>query len=530
MNSAYSNGSIANTTTDVENSHIESYKIVSEVIGLPVNGNWEILDETDGLALVHYREDANMTTYGHLRGVLIDLRERRVIADSFGYTPTVVASTLTHIDGTMSLVDVKDVVHEFPEGETFVKRAFEGVVIRVIRHNGNVYRITHRKIKPTRSRWGNSPFFMDMYVAAGGPTDEQLFDMTKKNSTSCYIFLVVHPALLVGTMQKVEQPYIVHLATHELNQDFEDTAPGLAKFDESGPENLGATSQITGTVTTSFIHTPQVLSLHEANYHLKYGYYDEFEVQDERQLTGEGCIVYRVIDGEIVDIVKVHSPSYDWRHEMRGCNPNVAHQFYSLVGTTYRDVKDDRDWNEMCKYLIPLPLFDQLSIREFFNQNKMILTFPGALGDRSNYTTREQRLHLLWMNYLLSLPISVQAEGLELLDRFTRERDELVAWIQLLEKKHRDILSVETSDRVKSIIISSRKLAHTQNSKGNNRSQKGAVLSIGILIKKTIRNLLYKEYGTSLYSLISTMKKTKAAEAAAASEAALVVPMADLSV
>ena len=504
-----------NTKTEDENSICDfdvSYKgdaliqRVSSILGLSDYHGWSIVDTHENLALVHYNDDADMTIYGGLRGVLVDTEVGVVIAKSFGYTPTVISDRLTSTDGAITVTDTEGDTHTFSTDDTIIKRVFEGVVFRVVWHKGKSYRLTHRKIVPLRSRWGSSPTFISMYEDAGGPTDEQLFDTTKPFSDSCYVFLVSHPSLLVGTRQNITCPYIICLAHYRMNigRPAEEIASGLDNFDRI--------ETITGKISEPFIHDPKTLSLQDVNHHLKFGYYNEFETDDERQLTGEAVIMYRTINGEVADIVKVHSPSYEWRSTMRGNNPNIPNQFYSMLNLAYSDVNNCDNWSTFQKKFILLPLYDEQSLKDLFEQNQGILAIPSGPVTRKTYSTRDARIHLLWMNFVLSLPASMQRDGLNLLSQFRNDRNDVISWLQHLESTTKDIEDSELPNRVKGIISSSRRLARSRVESNTNYSSKGSYMSLNFLIKNTIRNLINKEKGPSLYGLVRDMKKSRQAE------------------
>ena len=340
-----------------------------------------------------------------------------------------------------------------------------------------------------------------MYEEAGGPKDEELFDISKPFSSSCYVFLVVHPALLVGTRQKVNKPYVVFLAHQkmELNRDPEEVAPGLNAFT--------MTETIGGSVDEPFIYEPKPLSIEEANRHLKFGYYNSFETDNPKQLTGEAVIIYRLVDGVIADIVKVHSPSYEWRIIMRGNNPNIVHQFYCMLTMVYNDVSTPAHWAEFQSRFILLPLYDEGSVKSLYDQTKMILTIPSGKIDPKDYADRNSRIHLLWLNYLLSLPPHIQGDALNILSNFKVDRDAVISWVQDLEKSTNDIENADLPDRVKGVIGSARRLSRDTIANGKNYSAKGSYIKLPVLIKSTIRNLINKENGPSLYSLVTAMKE-----------------------
>lgn len=473
----------------------EKQQRVAEILGLPGPSGWSILDTHEDLVLVHYNEDADLVNRPYLRdlrGIVLDLTAGCVVAKSFGYTPNAVADTLNPENGSFKLKDQDGLEHTFPVEETIIKRVFEGVVFRVILYKGKVLRITHRKITPLRSRWGASPYFITMYTEAGGPTDEQLFDMTKPYSSSCYVFLVVHPSLLVGTRQKVNHPYIVHLVTHQMTLPYlpEEIGEGLSAF----PTN----SKINGWVDEPFIHTPQSLSIDDANGYLQFGYYKPFTVSDRRLQTGEALIVYRMVDGSVVDIVKVHSTSFEWRVNMRGNNPNITHQFYRLLDTVYNDIYTDENWRALTQKYIILPKHTEEFIRNIFTNHKGIVTLPTKTISRKIYTTKDSRIYLLWMNYVLSLPQNFQEIGLDIISNFNKDRKDVINWINQLHLQNSDLESnPDIPRRIKQII--------------------GPARQSQFNVKSSIVNFIYKEQGESLYKLVKAMKLSRKPKVASSS-------------
>jgi hypothetical protein len=511
MSGTISSISIANTSGDVTIPFVfdAGYKgdaltqQIAKILNLPDVHGWSVIDEEEHLVMVHYASAADMNIYGQLRGVLVDIEVGAIVANSFGYTPTAIASELLEVDGNLAVKDQDGHTHVFPMNDVVIKRVFEGVVIRVIWHKGKCYRITHRRINPIRSRWGSSKSFISMYEEAGGPTAEQLFDTTKPYSSTCYDFLVVDPSLLVGTRQRVNCPYLVRLAQREMDikRPIDEVAPGKPTFI--------TTDTIGGVVSEPILHDPKLLSLEEANSHLKYGYYNGFEAGDIRQLTGEAVIIYRMVNDHIVDIVKVHSPSYEWRVNMRGNNPNINNQFYSLLNIVYTNIDTTDKWETLKQKLIMLPLYDEQSLKDLYAQNQCILTIPLGEVNQEDYDIRDSRIHLLWMNYVLSLPFSVQADALNILSNFRRDRNDLVTWLSGIESNTKDIEATELPERVKGLISSSRRLSRERVASGTNYSSKGSHMKLPVIIKSTLRNLIYKEKGPSLYNLIREMKEAR---------------------
>lgn len=473
---------------------------VADILGMKSISGWSIIDTYENLALVHYDDDADMKECGHLRGVLIDTEKGDIIADSFGFTPTAVVDEIVEEDGKLCFVDNEQNKHVF-NADANITRIFEGVVIRVIWFNNKLYRITHKKIFPVKSRWGNSKYFINLYEEAGGPVAEQLFDTTKPFSDTCYHFMVVDPSLLVATRQRVSAPYIVCLEkqTIKLSRDVGEIAPGKSTFE--------TVDKIGGLVNKSMIHMPKKLTISEANKHLKSGYYKSFPVGDERLTTGEGVIIYHKENDVITKVLKVNSKSYDYRCTMRGGNPNIVNQFYTLLSCTYPDITGNDAWEALQKKFVIFPLYDVEVIKGQFDKSKVILTLGTGELDKRNYESKEARIHLLWINYVVTLPANFQEDALEILDNFHEDKKNLCEWLATLEINVKNIDESQHGAHVKRIINAARTLSRQKIKSGQNKSAKGADIPYPTMVKKTIRNLVYKEKGGSLYQMIREMKR-----------------------
>src|SRR5437868_4393987 len=159
------------------------YRIMS-ILNLTSLAGWQEIDRLGDLSLVHYNEDADMSQVGHLRGVCVDTKHGVVVASSFGYTPTVKSNLIDVTNDHVVLQDAEQ-QYAFPREEVVMKRAYEGVIMRVIHYRGEMLRLTHKRIRPLKSRWGNSPFFTNMYQEAGCRTDDNLFNVEKQYSPWC---------------------------------------------------------------------------------------------------------------------------------------------------------------------------------------------------------------------------------------------------------------------------------------------------------------------------------------------------------
>lgn len=519
-------------------------KKVAKILSLPNRDGWSVIDydREAQLALVHYTENADMKTLGHLRGVLVDLEVESIVAGSFGYTPTTVTSEIkVDVGNFINVVDTDGVEHSFPAEKVRITRCFEGVVIRVIWHKSRMVCFSHRKINPARSHWGNSKSFLEMYREGGGPAAEDLFDTSKPFSNVCFHFLVCDQSLLVATRQDVQTPYLVYLARipGRINRPAEEIGELRGKPFERIEGSLVPNSitlkpegtvlvnpEISGKITSPMVHQLTPMSVEEANYFLKYGYYQPYEVSDERLLSGEAILMFYESKGKIVDIAKVHSLAFDWRNNMRGNNANILHQFHALLNLTKADFNVELQRREFFQRVIPLQLFPEEHLRQTFEEAGMIITLPGFGVDADyvvrNVKTRDDKIHLLWVNFVLSLPRHLQLEALSILRRFKDGKTELLEWLFTLHANSVgfDIEKSEYHPRVKALISESRRMGQKKVEEADKaQHKKKGSFNLDFAVKSTLRNLLGKESGTSLYSLCREVKRDREAQAKALEKA-----------
>lgn len=476
---------------------------VAKIIGCEVSSDWEVCDTHENLALVHYTRLADPDVYGDLRGTVVDLETETIIGRGFGYTRTAVSDNIVSDNGVITITDDNGVNHTFNNDDTLsIKPIYEGVVIRVIWHHGKAYRMTHKKLIPMKSHWGDSPMFLDMYTEAGGPSDEELFDTTKPFSNTCFVFIVSHPSLVVAARKYEERPYIVWLGqfSYDPQRPADQVAPGRPQF---------TVSQIQDNVIEfendkSYVYVPSSMTVDRANEFLHSGYFPQFadvEAADPRLLNGEGVIIYSMVDGNITDIIKVHSTSYNWRVEMRGNNPNINNQFFCMLEKAYR-MRNQQDLENFKKNLVTFATTTESEDDDELLSSRVLLD-PSI----EEYRDLDDRIYTLWLNYIHSLPPPQRPQAQYLLSDFFRDRAAVIQWICGIAKHHQNVTATNFPDRVKNIIEVSRKSAKDRTNTGNNVTKKGIVLRPHILIEQNVRSLINNERGPSLYKLVREMKR-----------------------
>jgi hypothetical protein len=479
---------------------------VCRILGLDSAKGWSIIDTFESLVLIHYNDSADAYEQGHLRGILVDTESECVLSDSFGYTPSCVYHALplpTPVnDGqttkeVINIMDENQVFHQFDTSKVSIKRAFEGVVLRCLWYKGKFLQITHKKINTQRSRWGTPKTFLQMYQEAGGPTVEQLFDTSKPSSSTVYTFIVVDTPLLISTRQIVNKPYLVFVEAKE--------------FDLKCPEDqvakgkpISGTSEIGAIVNESMIHIPRELSIAEANDFLQKGYHAPHSHFDIRQYNGESIILCQEINGK-KQTVKVNSLSYDWRIRLRGNNPNVVNQFYHLLSSVYEDFNENSFFDFLGCY-IPFPLYDQSTLKLFYEGYPNSQLPVADTISHQNYPTRDDRIQLLFINYWFSLPHTNQLQALTIFDDYKNDREALCKWLNNIHKTVQNLDSTELCYRIKDIIKFCRNSSSQDVRTNKNYTKEGKFVPYEQLVKNKIRNIICKEKGSSLYSLVKIMK------------------------
>lgn len=516
-------------TTDRRSELNNMKPTIASILGIQDLSTFDVLSAVNELYLVHYipgpahagaslgellapqgprLSQANVVSprdmdARNIRGVIVDVVAQVVVCASFGYTPTAnVGELKLSEDGHYHIVDTDGIHHNIDPTQTSIRLGYEGTIMRVFKHGGTVYHSTHRRIDSSRSRWGNSPSFKELYHQLKGPTDEELFSPESTHSPYVYIFLIVHPSVLVATKESVGEGYIVYL--------------GAKIMWETSPYP-GATLDLEQKLPTGdHLRSPRELTLEEANHHLQYGYSQAPDAQGQRSNTedirlrpGEFIMLYYQNEEGHQDLLKVQGIPYWWRSNIRNNDPNLLHRFYQLVDWSYLHTENPPEWNQ---YIGMFPMLERKELTD--------IVTPISFSQRTNISTavsREDRLHNIWQCYLMAVPLHCQREVVTMYLQFLQDRTDLIEWVHSLN----DILPPDTprqtdnsvgptsppevSERITAIISSARRFAKERRRTHRNMSRNGHILGIRAMTRDNIRNLLMKEKGASLYRLVKEM-------------------------
>jgi hypothetical protein len=513
---------------------IERKRIVGEILKLPITQDWKITDHSGNLCMVHFHDQADPTIYGYVRGVVIDVKHRVVVADSYGYTPTVVSDCLqVDTTGYVQLKDTDGKIHEVNLKTTPIHPGIEGMLIRVFRWEGRTYYASQRRFELSKSFWGDSPMFLDLYNSLGGPTD--LFDEREKFSPFVHFFMIEHNSLLHVSKKPVGDGRLYYVGFRSMWQHMKigehpfkfsnlDGSPARLQGEETwtveswkadprpdaGYVNIYPTIPKSTRTSIPFksengnrIIVVNDLQISEANSILRHGYlkFDHIPSSgiDYRLGTGEFIVLY-LPNGTLL---RVESKAYSWRAYITDDNPNRGYQFYRLIN--YAHIKpqnghhDRARWEEEMKQfrcLFPyMKHYDIKSVRAQLKQGPIyIWNDKPDISNRSttpNLRRFQDRLHNIWACLLVASPHSRQLEIVDMFDNYFTNLTKLVNWI------HDNQERIRTQDPEATIPL----LTYTKQLKW--------LISrpVGKSFKNMVRKTLTFLSGEDLYRLIREMRK-----------------------
>ena len=508
---------------------------ISEIIGIENSAGWMIKDsnEEHSLKIIHHRPEADLLKYGNIRGIVVDTKAKCIVSDSFPYAPIVKSSKLTlNNEGYLKLVDEFENQYILDPEKVLITEGFEGTVLHIFKHDGKVFYSTRKKLDSSNSRWGNSETFSKIYSELGGPSEEELFDKESKYSPYSYMFILVHPSLLVCTKDNVGKGYIVYLGYKTMwsveyyqcpykqtlkdgslfkgvtEEEFaNDPRPNAGWIDTTLKVPLTKSIRTKGPSKPeeNVLYEPSYLDIDSANHYLQFGFLDKIEIPnyDKRLYPGE-FIIINILDenNKITKMLKVQSESYSWRSELRDNDPNLLHRFYQLNNDSYLDFKNKSQRKQyLSKYPVMYPLPEKNIISQL-NQNEPYLVWPqNKIQDKYYLKDRKTRLYNIWLCFMMAVPFSRQKEVSSFYSTLNTERYNLIGWLWYIQKHpNYDVLTL--SSRVKTIIDVARNY-----SKNSYIPKSGKKWNYTRTINDKIRNFVMKEEGTSFYRLVREMKK-----------------------
>ena len=470
---------------------MESMKsLIAAALNVPVVDDWEICneDKENGLVLVHTTEDADLVKYGWIKGLVLDTQTWKVVCQSYGSSTTVSLSMTRPL--TPAYVYDKETRKSIPtfkmntlDGQKLELSGdrlqwvdgYDGTLLRVWKYKGKVYVSSHKRIHTDTSAWGGSPPFRKLYTDLGGPTDA-LFG-AEESSRAVYTFLLVHPALQIGSHVPLKKTFFLYLGEHLL--------AGEGALPEPVP-------------LLSTLETPNMLTLEQVNTRLKYGFYSEKQnellMTDARLGHGEFVMCFEYTDAtktKIERCIKVQSDAYTWRVNMRNNAVNLEELTFTLGGLKRRDLRERMAWREFINRYPPvaLPTAAELPyiVPRLVPQNEVANSQRQIAVAALVFATHPER----------------QAEVLKHFSTYMRAVESVRAWVLRL-----DALDTAAASSVFAAIEAQKKGEHVakrlrdilQKSQGRASTKKTPEEKAKEL-ESSVRYLVDNEYGDSLYKI-----------------------------
>lgn len=509
-------------STIIDPSDIIKWKTtVATLLNIPLNDNWDIVDIDDSLLMIHYSDDADMAEYGHIRGIVIDVKLKVIVADSYGYTPTAVTDALwSDKNGNITLKDNDGNTHQFKQSGAMFRHGLEGVMIRVFKWQGKTYLSSHRRFDLSRSKWGDSLAFKQIYLDLGGPTT--MFGESEQYSPYVHFFLAEHTSLLHVTKNQVNNGFLYYLGyrcmwdscptdkcpfktTHIdgsiINPSVWHNDPrpnaGYIHSQPRPPLNMRNTlptlkeeiNMVTNNLTQPCIQLG-TLSVPQANTALRYGYMvpSADEHIDYRLRTGEFVVLYKK-DGTLL---RIESKAYNWRARVSNDNPNRSHQWYTLL-----KFAKNSNATEFRKMFPPMRQYNINAIKDVLKQGPIFIWNNEGLSKDSFETikTFHQRLYNVWACLLVASPYNRQIGIVNFYDDYFINNESFIKWSY---KYRQEILLQKPEEVDNHLLIYSDRLRDVIARASNAKS-----------FKIKMRQILKDEFGESLYRLIREMKRHK---------------------
>jgi hypothetical protein len=340
---------------------------------------WKVLDENEeeNLYLVHYvtekiaslqTSDIDTLTQSRilgLRGVIVYLSKNadgsyaeigNIVTRGFSYTPTCTMSELFDEKAqSLELVDNNGGKHTLnfaKDSQLRFTTAFDGTVLRISKWNGKILTTTSKRLNISRSFWGSSNYFPQIYADLKGPNPEDLFDKTKAFSNISFLFMLVHPDLAIGSRVNVGKGYIAYLGYRynnvklndqelKFNDDYElqpnlsetirfattttintDGKPCAPYRPPTTDKDLGYILKPTSMTAKDLNIANLIMNVGDSSYSL-----EDMQQIDPRLTQGESIIMTYTDQFGYGRMIRISPIAHNWRLAVMGGIPNRYNRF-----------------------------------------------------------------------------------------------------------------------------------------------------------------------------------------------------------
>lgn len=506
---------------------------IQPIIGATDLKSWNILDSSEDFALVHYQDTANMDQWGHLRGVIVDLKHNEIVCQTYGHMPEFEHSEvpiskdgttieLVGVEGGNVSVPYMEKSNENVGDDNSVKSGgggnettqqaplvkinpgHEGALINIWKDRyGEFHMSSMKKINYYNSKWGDSLPYGEIYEELEGPDPESFFEPGKL-SPFVHTIILAHPDLynvtkevvlnmnvisnskevkLVTSNQIESVGYLVYLGAKKMNVNLgEDNV-------EAAPKSIATVGSIKQARKEKKLYAPVAIDIEIANKHLRYGHYHPWKDENVSPYHRNGEFLI------INDKYRVLSPAYYWRARMRAHNHILCNMF--RLASRVKDTKyfdngffphlHEQDLNKLGN-----AISKGNPINKYFKDRPLL--------DLSDY---RNRLINIWLCYILAVPIHRQQDVFNCLSEYEAlltKGANMALEIYSSNEEYRNV------DQVFKIVEIAKRLSAKN---GRYREKGKSKYSSESRDKYNIKNILRNMNGKYSYSLIRHMEKEK---------------------
>ena len=495
---------------------------IADILNIPNTDSWQIVDSQPPLYMINYTPDANMLTYGSIRGLIVDIQGRTIISRTAGYTPTVTTSSVSinDDDGSIQLEDAfnPNLSYTLDPKTTLFQPSFDGPVLRLFLYNGVVHYASDDRLDAQWSRVGtsyngSSPTILEAFNELKGDISEDtFFDTTKRYSPYVHSFIIAHPAFQVVSKIPVGVGYLISLETKKM-WEVNDSPYPLDEIDTE-VHGLNTHSDFIANPQTPGLYTMPMFRLEDVNDFLEYGFYEKFDnsgLSDVRLFPGEAVIAVLHDDvvtgiprqdyGKVKGHIRINSPSYQWRSNLRDGNPHLYYQFYLLTNGKFIRAEFA---NEEELYNQKFPLLSPVTKEEIqdLSSDAPLVVWPElemtTEQRRQILDTVDGRLYNIWLSFFYALPPSQQDIVLDFYNLYLDNIADVKDWLIQLNRNN-DLAHEVIPPRAKQIIALARGFTRDRINKGLDQPYMATVES-------EIVSLVDQEEANSLYRIVLAMR------------------------
>lgn len=361
----------------------EAKEICERVIGLPmIENSYDVVDLKGSLAMVHHHSKAK-SIYTHLRGVLIDLDDKKIIARS---------ST-----GSISTI-LPESLDKFADGITGVYHGVEGTHVTLLRHKDTTYYLTNRRIYRTDD---DMSYVKNINALL---KDDKTFSV---DSFQHEMILVTKDTSLISDYHIPDEGYLVHINTRMVDQD-EDKMKDMKKKIDAIP----VLSRPLEENTRIFRNVKRNMTVQE--------------IKDYVEKTKEFCIIHFETKSGLV-VIRVAHQDYLFRE-------SIIDFSYDKMKRFIRMAKDTPVWknknrkNKLSEYIKKYKIYDVPELQEVQEKNYSIIS-KDPLKHCDKWNT-DQFLINTWINLYSCLPERNKKGSIDVLLNYMKCKDKMIQFIE----------------------------------------------------------------------------------------------------